>query len=315
MPAAPAPAGRRLKPPRRKPWQRADKRYREVKPLPSAWFITKTAWKLLMANWKLIGGILLVYGILNVILVRGLNGGADVRTLKSQVDTAFHGSWGHLAAGFTVFGLLLTSSDSASASATSGSYQTFLLFITSLALVWTLRQLSSDAPPAKPLRIRNGFYSGMYPLIPAILVLLVVGLQLIPFVAGASLYSTVVQNGVATNGLEQVLFLIIFLGLACLSLYWLCSSLFALYIVTLPDMTPMKALRSARGLVRYRRLRVLRKLGFLVLVLLIGGGIIMLPVILFAAVIAQWLFFVLTVIALALIHTYLYTLYRELLKE
>ncbi len=52
----------------------------------------------------------------------------------------------------------------------------------------------------------------------------------------------------------------IFFLLAMLTLIYVKSSLFALYIVTLPDMTPMKALRSARELARYRRWTVLRKI-------------------------------------------------------
>ena len=58
--------------------------------------------------------------------------------------------------------------------------------------------------------------------------------------------------------------------------------MFALYIVTLPDMTPMKALRSARELVRYRRWTVLRKVLFLPLMLLVVAAIIMVPIIILA---------------------------------
>ena len=69
--------------------------------------------------------------------------------------------------------------------------------------------------------------------------------------------------------------------LALLSLYMICSSLFALYIVTLPNVTPMKALRSARQLVLHRRFLVLRKILFMPLALLVLGAIIMIPLIIF----------------------------------
>jgi hypothetical protein len=91
------------------------------------------------------------------------------------------------------------------------------------------------------------------------------------------------------------------------------SSLFALYIVTLPNMQPMKALRTARQLVRHRRMLVMRKLLFLPFIMLIISAVVTVPVILYATPIAEWLFFALTMIALAVFHSYIYVLYRELI--
>ena len=98
-----------------------------------------------------------------------------------------------------------------------------------------------------------------------------------------------------------------------LSLYMITSSIFALYIVTLPDMTPMQALRSARNLVRFRRWTVMRKVLFLPLSLVVIGGLLLIPIIIFLTPIAEWVYFGLTMMSLAFIHSYIYTLYRELL--
>src|SRR5690606_28518012 len=118
--------------------------------------------------------------------------------------------------------------------------QMLLLLIASLAIIWALRKTHGDVK----VRARDAFYQGMYPLIPFILVLLVIGLQLLPLLLGSSLYSLVTTNGIAVHAIEQTAWLLLFGGLSLLSLYMLSSSLFALYIVTLPNMTPMKALRS-----------------------------------------------------------------------
>lgn len=268
------------------------------------------ATQLVLSNWKIIGGIIVVYGLLNIILVRGLNGGVNVSDLKSQVDSLFSGAGGHVASGLTVFGLLLTSTNNV-ASAEASAYQTFLLIIGSLALVWAYRQLAAG----NKIRIRDSFYRGMYPLVPATLVLLVIGLELLPLIIGGWLYSTLIQNSIIVDGGEQIVSLIIVLLLAAVSLYLMCSTLFALYISTLADMTPVRALRSARELVRYRRWSVIRKLLFLPLLLLVVGAIIMLPFILFVPILAQWLFFILTTLTLAFVHAYIYRLYRELLNE
>ena len=303
---------RRVKPPRRTVLKWRDKRFRPaVAPLPSSFKITKQAYTLLIAHWKLIGGMVLVYGVLTIILVHGLNGGTNVTSLKQDVNQIFHGSWGHLVGGLTVFGLLLTSSGT-TASDVASAYQTFLIIVVSLAIVWTFRQLLADQ--TKKLRIRDGFYQGMYPLIPVILVLFVISLQMIPVLIGATLYGIVSQGGIATTGPEKLIWIILLLITICISLYLVCSSLFALYIVTLPNMTPLKALRSARGLVRYRRFSIIRKLLFLPLFLLLVAAVIMVPFILFVTPIAQWAFFALTMLAIAAVHGYMYILYRSLLE-
>ncbi len=235
---------RRVKPPKRKLLRRQDKRFRQTVKLPSAWKITKKATALLMQNRKLVTGIVLVYGVLALVLVHGLNGGTDITTLKQDLNQVFRGNWGHLTSGLSIFALLITSSGS-TASDVAGAYQTFLIIIVSLAIVWTFRQRLADNPPA--LRVRDGFYQGMYPLVPVLLVLLVISLQLVPLLAGAGLYSAVTQNNIAITGLEQLGFGLVAIALAAISLYLVCSSLFALYIATLPNMTPLKALRSGRA--------------------------------------------------------------------
>jgi hypothetical protein len=301
---------RRVRAPKRKPWRRQDRRFRSRRKLPNVIRLTKQTLHLLIDNWKVVGGIVLIYGLLTVILVRGLNGGTNVNELKQQFSSLSSGAFGHVAAGFSVFALLLTSSNSASGD-TAGAYQTLLLLIVSLAIVWVFRQRFNNVT----VKIRESFYNGMYPLIPVVLVLLVVALQLLPLLIGVWLFSIFVQSGIATNGIEQLGCGVLLIIGASLTFYMLCSSLFALYIVTLPGMAPLKALRSARELVRYRRWQIIRKLLFLPLVLLIAGSLIMLPFILFAAVIAQWVFFLLTMAVLAAINGYMYVLYRELLHE
>jgi hypothetical protein len=48
---------------------------------------------------------------------------------------------------------------------------------------------------------------------------------------------------------------------------------------------------------------------------LAAGAIIMLPVIIWLTPLARWTFFLLTLAALAAVHAYMYTLYRELLND
>ena len=302
-----SPKSRHLHLPGYKPFRL--KRIKHPVSLPSVWQLAKQTSRLLWRYRWLFLGLALTYGVLNILLVRGFSSGANVSSLKHQFSQAVNGNVGQLAVGFSVFVSLLASSGNSS-SATAGAYQIFLGLIISLAVIWVLRQVMAG----EKVRLRDAFYKGMYPLIPFILVLIVVLLQTVPFLIGGGLYNLVVTNGIAVYTIEKLLWGLLFFVLTVISAYMLCSSVFALYIVTLPDMTPIKALRSARQLVHYRRPSVFRKLLFLPVALLVIAAAIMVPIIVFVGPIAPWVLFVLAMVGLIVLHAYMYTLYRELLR-
>lgn len=288
---------------------RLQKRIKHSRPkVLGAFRIMRAAIQLLLKNWKLFGGILIIYIILDIILVKGLNGSNEILELKEASQEIFGGGTAQLSTGVALFSYLLSTAGTSSTEL-AGAYHSMLSVIVSLAIIWALRIVSAR----KTAGIRDSFYRGMYPLVPFLLVLLVIGLQMIPLVISNFLYGIVFVNGLATTGLEQFLWAIILFLLVLLSLYMVCSSIFALYISTLPDMRPMQALRSARELVLYRRWLVLRKVLFLPLVLLPILAILMMPIVLYLTPAAEWVFFVLSMLSLAIVHSYMYTLYRELL--
>ncbi len=141
----------------------------------------------------------------------------------------------------------------------------------------------------------------------------VMGLQLLPATIGNFLFTSVVQANLIVGALEQVLWVLFLLLSVLLSLYLVSSSVIALYIATLPEMTPMRALRQARELVRHRRFSVMRKVIMLAVIFLLVLGLVVLPLIFFAPVVAEWLFLLLTMLAVPFAHGYLFSLYRELL--
>ncbi len=278
--------------------------------MPASWRLFWRALQHLRQYWRVYGGLLLVYGVLNLLLVRGLSSGFNVQQVKTTLGSFLGGGPGGLSNSLAIFGLLVGNSGSAS-SDVAGVYQSILLIVISLALIWALRQ--THLPKPTKFRVREAFYQGMYPLIPFLLLLIIIGLQFIPLLVGGTIYATVIGNGLAATSPEKVLWGMLFFLFGLLTLYMITSSLFALYIVTLPNMTPLKALRSARQLVLYRRWTVLRKLLFLPLILVILAAVFTIPTIMFAASLAEWVFFVFTLVALVLVHSYMYTLYRELL--
>jgi len=157
------------------------------------------------------------------------------------------------------------------------------------------------------------FYRVMYPLVPFLLVLGAIALQILPALIGGFLFHTVMTNELAVNTFEEAMWLLLLLTTLLISLYMLSSSIFALYIVTLPEMTPMIALKKARELVRFRVVSVLLRIVAIIIISFVLLLIIVLPAIYYTPRYAEWVFFILTVLALPLIHGYLYSLYRELL--
>ncbi|HKU18651.1 MAG TPA: hypothetical protein VJP80_05240 [Candidatus Saccharimonadales bacterium] len=275
--------------------------------VPSAFRLFGTALGTLKRNWILFGGILLVYAVLEVALVQGVGSSSDLANIKQSLDGIFKGSFAHLSSGASLF--LYLAGSQGSTVAGGGAYQFILGLIVTLAIIWALREVWAG----RKARIRESYYRGMHPLVPLVLVLVVILLQCIPLAVGAYLYSVVSTNGLAASAIEQVLWVLLFVGLAAVTLYMVCSSLFAVYIVCLPGMTPLQALRSARILAKRRRLLILRKLLFLPVAIVLIAAVLMIPIVLFATAAAPWLFFAFSIVLIGVGHSYMYALYRSLL--
>jgi hypothetical protein len=254
-------------------------------------------------NWKIFAGILAVYALLTIIFVQGFNSGG-LSDIKSALEDA---SADRFVSALTLF-MYLSGSASRSVSDAGTAYQLFLALIMSLATIWTLREVYAD----RKIRIRAAFYRGMYPFVPFVLVLGVILLQLIPLVLGAFVYS-LVGSGTGMSGIGLILWTVVFALTALLSLYLVCSSLFALYIVCLPDMTPLAALRSAKKLVQGKRWMIMRKILFLPIALFVCATAVTLPLIFIWTPLAGVVYFVLSLASLIIVHSYMYRLYRELL--
>lgn len=276
------------------------------KPLPGIWRLLKQALLPLRQHKKLFIGIMVINFGLSIIFASVISSSIDFVSVKDELNQAFGGELDKVTSATTLFAYLL---NSAGGQAGGSNYQLFITLITSLATIWAIRQVLAG----ERIRVRQAFYQGMYPLVPFMLVLFVIALQLLPFLIGSSLLSTVIQNGLAISGAEQAVWWVVFGLLSLLSLYLVLSSIFALYISTLPNMTPIKALRSARGLVLHRRLSVgLRLLGLPIVLGIIYFGVLV-PLIFLVPVLVVPAFLAVGSFSLVLTHSYLYNLYRALL--
>lgn len=289
----------------------------EQQKLPSSWALLRETWALLRTRKGFFVGVVTVYGVLQLILVTGVvsSGTADVR---DALLTAADGVSGALLTSLTL--TTYVASTTGQAGTDQGSvYQFILIIIASLAVIWALRRVeglrASKLQAGEKLRIRDAYYKGMAPLVPFILVLVVILLQFIPLLIGSWLYSLVIQGGIAVTLVEQLLWGLFLSAFAVLTIYLVLSSLFALLIVTLPDMTPMQALRSSRGLVLHRRWELIRKFLFLAVITVLALLVIMMPIAFWLPAIAPWLLYALFTALLAVTLGYTYVIYRELLRR
>ena len=278
--------------------------------LPSAWMMLKQSLSLPWRHWEVFGGILLIYAIANIILVGGIANSGELQSTKDGLADVFTGNFRQLSTGLTLFAYLVASG-SGTASGVAAAYQTILLLITSLVIIWSLRQFYAN----NKIRIRDAYYNALTPLIKFLIVLLIVVVRLVPAVVGGFIFSALITGGILTHWYEQVPVILVSIVMLSLSVYWLINSIFALYIVTLPDMAPLAALRSSSEIVAGRQLQVMLKLLFMPLVMTVATVVIMVPIALFATGLAPLVFFILSAVGVVAIHSYMYSFYRALIAK
>src|SRR3990167_4609433 len=98
---------RRLKPPKYKTF-RVSKRLKNTQTkLPNAFKLFISSLVTLNKHWKLFIGISLVYGLLALILVRGLSSGTNIQQTKDALQATFGGQFGGLATSAVLFSYLI----------------------------------------------------------------------------------------------------------------------------------------------------------------------------------------------------------------
>lgn len=192
-----------------------------------------------------------------------------------------------------------------------------------LAAVWLLREQLAGRKP----RLRDGLYNSGAPLISTFLVALVFLLQLVPFALAAVVYAGLVSIGLASQGFGAMIAVLGLSMVGALTLYWLTSTFIALVVVTLPGMYPLQAMRVAGSLVVSRRLRVLYRLLWMIIVLLVAWVAVMIPLIIIESWLrSQWawldvvpiipfLITIMSAISSIWVAAYIYLFYRKLVDD
>ncbi len=275
--------------------------------LPNVLKLSFKSIDVIIKNWKLFSVVLAIYFLLTMLFVRGFKSTINVVNFKNNyVGNNIKPS--ALGADLSAFGNVVGSSFSNNA-ATGGLFQTLFFVIFSLIFIWMIREIIKK----NKITIRDSFYKSQYPFIQFFIILFFLAAELVPALFGAILYATIFNNGIAGSTVEKVLWILVVLLFVIVSIYLVVSSIFALYIVTVPDVKPFEAIRSSWKMVKGRRMVVLRKVLFMPIALLLLISILS---ILFVAVIprvSDFIFFALSIIGLLIGQSYMYNLYRELL--
>ena len=145
-----------------------------------------------------------------------------------------------------------------------------------LTTVWLLRNILAG----HKVKLRDGLYSAGAPLFATIIIAVLITIQLLPVALAAVGYSAALVSGLLSGGVATMLFWLAAGLLSVLSLYWITSSLFALIIITVPGMYPYKAIVTAGDLVVGRRLKVLLRWAWMILVVGLVAFALLVPIIL-----------------------------------
>lgn len=269
----------------------------------SARKLVKESLSVLWNNKRLFVWFVILYGLLTVAFVRGPQY-LTTAEIKSKVQETIPDSINDptLVAGVLV-------SETSQISQTAAVYAVVLYIIFSLAMIWLLRAVHEG----KKVRLRDGFYYGMHGLVPVILIASLMLLQLIPVALGALIHSVVTVSQIATNSLEEAISWMVFAAFGFLTLSMFAASIQAIYIATLPEVTPMEAIRRSRMLVKNRRAKIILRM--LVGLLLYGfiSFVVLLVIASTIPVAGPWWWWIVGILALPIGQSYFYSLYRSLL--
>ena len=251
--------------------------YKRSLKLPGYWSLTVQVWQMFKKHWRTFVCLILLFAVLSMLLTSVLSQDT-YQQIKDMVDEANQdGILGSVLPVTTVFFSVLSGQMNGGGVAT-GSQQIIAVLIglyAWLTTIWLLRAMLAGKKP----KMRDGLYSGGGSVIALGVLMVILLVQLIPAALAVIVYGSANSSGL----LDQTVALMLAAGtailVAVLSLYWITSTIIATVIVTLPGMYPMKALRLAGDIVVGRRIRILLRLMWMILVLLIVWAVILIPII------------------------------------
>jgi len=300
--------------------------YRKKIILPGYFSLTKSTHQMIWKNKKIFIGLLSVYALLTAVFI-GITSQDLFNTLSDLLkDTGSKVSGGDFGALGQASILALTTVAGGATQNLSELQQVMALFLGVyiwLTTVWILRNLISG----NKFKLRDALYNAGTPFVPTLLISLLLIVQLLPFALALVIFTAGQITGLADGGVEAMMLWIGTGLLVTLSLYWLAATFFALVIVTLPGVYPWQAYKTSSDIVTGRRLTLLYRILWLVILILLSWIVVVLPAVLLNTWLGDlWPFFrnipfvpiiilIMSTATLIWSATYVYLLYRKIVDD
>ena len=269
--------------------------------------------------------LLIIVVILNVVFI-GIMSEANYIQFQDIMDQTSAevtgGDIGSVAkAGLLLISTITTGGLSGDSSEAAVVFGVIIFLIIWLTTIFLLRHIMAG----HKVKLRDGLYNAMTPLISSFLVFVVAVLQCIPIFILIIAFSAAVRTEFLATPFYALLFFIFAVLMILLSGYLLSSSLIAFIAVSAPGMYPLRALNTASDLMMGRRVRFIIRLIALLIALAIVWVIVMLPLILFDMWMKQFewtagipfvpiCLTIMTCFTAIYVTVYLYLYYRWMLK-
>ena len=236
---------------------------------------------MIFKNWKLFLPLLIIAVLLNVFFVGLMSESNYVQFQDILDDTSEQVAGGNIGsvakAGLILVSTISTGGLSGESSEAAVMFGVLIFLIIWLTTIFLLRHLMAG----HKVKLRDGLYNAMTPLVSTFLVFVVVLFQCIPIFLLIIAYSAAVQTEFLSTPFYALVFFVFAAVMILISVYLLSSSLMAFVAVSAPGLYPMRALNAASEMMMGRRVRLILRLIALVLTLGIVWVVIMMPLILF----------------------------------
>lgn len=237
--------------------------------------------KIIFKNWKLFLPFLLIVVIANIFLVGLMNEEtySQFKTILDDTSTRVAGGdIGQVAkASLLLISTVTTGGLSHESNESSTMFSILIFLVIWLTTIYILRHRLAG----HVLKLRDGLYNALAPLISTFVVLAVAFIQCIPIFLLIVVYSVAIQTEFLATPFYALVIFIFAVLMILISSYCLSSSLIALVAVSAPGLYPIKALQTASELMVSRRIKFIIRLIALALTLAILWLVVMLPLILF----------------------------------
>ena len=294
--------------------------------LPGVFALTNQVWRVLWQHKATFLLLALVYALLTAILV-GVSSQATYQAVSEELGNAasdvFGGDFGQVSQAILLFTTAATGAFSETMSDVQQIYTVLIGLMVWLTTIWLLRNFLAG----HAVKLRDGLYNALSPLVSLLVVFMVIIVQLMPIAIALFGYSAAVATGFISGGVEAMLFWLVAGALSLLSLFWVSGTFFALIIVAIPGMYPWRAIQVAGDVVTGRRIQLLLRLIWMVVITVLVWALVVIPFIIFDSWLKdiwpaiEWLpiipvlLLILSSLSTVWVSAYTYMLYRKVIDE